>query len=153
MAASWASSPATRAAMRGNRRRDTTHELAVRRLVHATGLRYRVDAKPVASINRRADLIFTRPRIAIFLDGCFWHGCPRHLRLPVANAQYWSAKIASNVERDRETDERLEAMGWIVRRFWEHENPTQVASEIVALVRDPLCPSGAPAASHDTIHD
>ncbi|MCV7057759.1 very short patch repair endonuclease [Mycolicibacterium gilvum] len=121
--------------MQGNRRRDTSPELAVRRLVHAAGLRYRVDAKPVSTVNRRADLVFSRARVAVFLDGCFWHGCPRHLRLPAANAEYWSSKIEGNVRRDHETDEQLRERGWTVRRFWEHEDPTHVASEIVAAVR------------------
>ncbi len=80
--------------MRANRRRDTTPEMAIRRLAHAQGLRYRVDAKPLPELNRRADLVFTRVKVAVFIDGCYWHGCPAHGTSPKSHADYWSAKIA-----------------------------------------------------------
>ena len=133
MRASWASSAATRAAMQGNRSRDTAPELALRSAVHALGLRYRVAMRPIPSSRRSADLVFTAARVAVFLDGCFWHGCPDHHRPPVANAQYWAEKIARNRERDHETDQLLIETGWVVIRIWEHENP-QVASLRVAEV-------------------
>ncbi|MFD1574250.1 very short patch repair endonuclease [Agromyces cerinus subsp. nitratus] len=130
MADSWATSEGTRRSMLANKRRDTTTELAVRRLLHARGLRYRVDYAPVAELRRRADIVFTRARIAVFLDGCFWHGCPEHATHPKRNAEYWGPKLAANIERDRDTDRRLEEAGWRVLRFWEHEAPSAVADRI-----------------------
>lgn len=133
---SWASSDAARATMRGNVRRDTKPEVEVRRLLHAAGLRYRVDFPALASDRRRrADIVFTSRRIAVFIDGCFWHGCPQHFVAPKANSDYWGPKIARNRERDIDTTERLEADGWLVLRFWEHEAPSDVAARIEAVVR------------------
>lgn len=133
---SWASSSAARRVMRGNRRRDTSPELAVRRLVHAMGLRYRVDVQPLPSLRRRADLVFSRRRLAVFIDGCYWHGCDRHFVPPRTNATYWAAKVAANAARDRDTDATLRAAGWRVFRFWEHEDPEVVAEAIRAAARD-----------------
>lgn len=141
---SWASTPASRAVMRANRRKDTAPEMAVRRLVHAAGLRYLVDARPLAGLNRRADLVFTRLKVAVFIDGCYWHGCPVHGTAAKANAAYWSSKISGNVERDRATDARLAEAGWTVIRAWEHDDAGQVAATIVACVRGSTAePSGA----------
>ncbi|MFZ5869387.1 MAG: very short patch repair endonuclease [Actinomycetota bacterium] len=132
----WASSPAARRAMQGNRSRDTKPELAVRRLIHAAGLRYRVDVRPKRDLPRRADIMFTRQRIAVFIDGCYWHGCEQHVRVPSkANADYWNKKLARNVERDTETTALLEQAGWRVLRYWEHEAPESVAESIVRAVR------------------
>ena len=120
--------------MQANRARDTSPELAVRRLIHATGLRYRVDCAPLGG-RRRADVVFTRQRIAVYIDGCFWHGCPDHGTLPKANADYWLPKLRRNVERDRETDALLSEAGWVVLRFWEHEDAAATAATIVDRVR------------------
>ena len=130
-AASWASSLATRRSMVGNRSRDTAPELALRSALHALGLRFRVDARPVPAIPRRADVVLRGDRVAVFLDGCFWHGCPDHFRPPSTNAVYWTAKIAANRARDASTGALLEAAGWVVVRVWEHE-PTDVAARRVA---------------------
>ncbi|MEI7059388.1 very short patch repair endonuclease [Nocardioides sp. CCNWLW239] len=132
---SWASSSTVRATMRANRRRDTKPELAVRRLVHAAGLRYRVDARPLPLLNRRADLVFTRAKVAVMIDGCYWHGCPKHGIAARTNADYWSAKISRNVERDQETNALLRAAGWTVIRAWEHEDPALVCERIISQVR------------------
>jgi len=122
--------------MQGNRSRDTKPELAVRRLLHAAGLRYRVGVRPDPTFRRTADIVFTRSKIAVFVDGCFWHGCPEHGQSTTkSNSQYWSAKIARNKMRDVETSEHLEALGWSVMRFWEHEPPAHVAATIVEAVR------------------
>jgi DNA mismatch endonuclease (patch repair protein) len=131
---SWASSDAARAVMQGNKRRDTRPELVVRRLLHAAGLRYRVDFAPLGG-RRRADIVFTRKRIAIFIDGCFWHGCPIHATRPKVNADYWWPKLDRNKQRDHETTAALESAGWLVLRFWEHEAPTAVATTITRAVR------------------
>lgn len=101
MADSWASNDHTRRAMRGNKSRDTAPELAVRRLVHAMGLRYRVNARPLPNLRRTADLVFTKRRVAVFIDGCFWHACPTHHRRPAANAEYWIAKVERNRTRSQ----------------------------------------------------
>lgn len=131
---SWASSPAVRATMRGNRRRDTKPEMAVRRLVHAAGMRYRVDARPLPQLNRRADLVFMRAKVAVFIDGCYWHGCPEHGTAAKTNAGYWAPKIARNRERDVDTDAQLLAGGWAVVRAWEHDDPVRVVERIVNAV-------------------
>ena len=147
---SWASSENIRKTMLGNKRRDTKPELAVRRLLHARGLRYRVDLAPLKGFRRRADVVFTRRRIAIFIDGCFWHGCPLHYRVPGTNAGYWEPKIARNVERDAETTVALVAAGWTVLRFWEHQPPAEVAEQIMASVAasgDPQASARGPAGS------
>jgi len=131
----WASSLAARAVMRANRRRDTGPEMAVRRLVHAAGLRYRVDVKPLPDLNRRADLSFARAKVAVFIDGCYWHGCPDHGTTAKTNAAYWSPKIARTRERDVDTDRRLHDAGWTVVRAWEHEDPSTVATRVAAAVK------------------
>jgi DNA mismatch endonuclease (patch repair protein) len=120
--------------MRGNRSRDTRPELGVRRACHALGLRYRVCARPVRSVRRTADLVFGPARTAVFVDGCFWHGCPSHFRPPMTNRGYWAAKIAANRARDRQTDRLLAAAGWAVVRVWEHDDPAAAAARIAALV-------------------
>jgi DNA mismatch endonuclease (patch repair protein) len=120
--------------MRSNRRRDTAPELAVRRILHAKGLRYRVDFRVVRETRSRADIAFTGQRIAVFIDGCFWHSCPDHLHLPKANADYWAAKLARNVERDAEVTALLRDLGWTVLRSWEHEPAREAAERIIAAV-------------------
>ena len=120
--------------MLGNRSRDTQPELLVRRALHARGLRFRVDLRPEPTLRTRADIVFTRRRIAVYIDGCFWHGCPLHGTSPKANADYWTPKLARNVERDREATVALEALGWIVLRFWSHEPVDEVVARIAARV-------------------
>lgn len=134
------------------RRRDTKPEIDVRRLLHARGLRYRV-AYPVPGMARRSiDIAFTRAKIAVFLDGCFWHGCVDHGTRPRANTGWWDAKLQRNAARDSETNDVLRAAGWQVLRFWEHEAPEVVAARIVAAVgrrvevRAPLQRATAPRA-------
>lgn len=132
----WASSDATRRTMQGNRGRDAKAKLAVRRLVHGAGLRYRVNARPEPDLRRTADLLFTRARVVVFIDGCYWHGCPEHFTLPATNLDYWSTKIGGDTARDVETTTLLEGCGWLVLRFWEHEPPVAVAESIVKCVRE-----------------
>ncbi|WP_369962494.1 very short patch repair endonuclease [Leifsonia sp. EB34] len=128
---SWASSPAVRRSMLGNRRRDTGPELAVRRLLHAAGVRYRVDFRLAPPSRTCADIVFTRRRIAVFIDGCFWHSCPLHGTSPQKNSEYWLPKLKRNKERDLESTERLESAGWTVLRFWEHEDPATIAESVL----------------------
>lgn len=121
-----ASSADVRRRMQATPRRDTPCELAVRSAVHAMGLRFRVDW-PLRGTRRRADLAFVRSKVAVFVDGCFWHGCPEHGTWPKANAAWWRNKIEANVRRDRETDAQLKAAGWTVLRFWEHDQAQRAA--------------------------
>jgi DNA mismatch endonuclease (patch repair protein) len=120
--------------MLGNRSRDTGPELLVRRALHARGLRFRVDLRPEPTLRTRADIVFTRRRIAVYIDGCFWHVCPVHGTSPKANADYWTPKLARNVERDLESTAALESLGWIVLRFWSHEPVDDVVERIAARV-------------------
>ncbi|MGJ4844846.1 very short patch repair endonuclease [Leifsonia sp. Le1] len=133
---SWASSPGSRRSMKANRGRDTSPELAVRRLLHADGLRYRVDYAPIGG-RRRADIVFTRQKIAVFIDGCFWHGCPAHATRPKTNVDFWAPKLDRNIERDRETTMLLQQAGWTVLRFWEHEVSSDVARAVIEAARSP----------------
>jgi DNA mismatch endonuclease (patch repair protein) len=114
-------------------RSGTAPEMALRRLLHGQGLRYRVDYRfDIQGLRRRrADLAFTRRRVAVFVDGCFWHSCPQHATFPKANRDWWAAKLATNVARDRDTDERLAAEGWAVVRIWEHEDALAAADRVV----------------------
>ena len=112
------------------RTRDTDPEIALRRLLHRRGLRYRLDVRPLPTLRRRADIVFPRDRVAVFVDGCFWHGCPRHPSWPKTNAMWWREKIERNRERDRETSARLRAAGWTVVRVWEHEEASKAAERV-----------------------
>lgn len=132
--------------MSRQRTRDTEPEMLLRRELHRRGLRYRVDASLPGFPRRRADILFTRARIAVFVDGCFWHGCPEHKTAPATNGAWWAAKLARNIERDRETDAHLRSLGWTVLRVWEHEDITHAATDIEAIVRrGRLCPADSDA--------
>lgn len=125
-----ASSPAVAARMSRQSSRDTAQELAVRRLLHRSGLRYRLHV-PVPGMRRRTvDVVFGKLRIAVFFDGCFWHGCPDHATSPRSNAEWWRSKLDRNMERDRETTEHMLSEGWAVMRFWEHESADDIARRI-----------------------
>ncbi|MFY7064677.1 very short patch repair endonuclease [Nocardiopsis changdeensis] len=132
---SKASSREVRAVMLANRGRDTKPEMALRSLLHAKGLRYRVDASPLKGVRRRADVIFPKDKVAIFVDGCFWHGCSQHLRPAKKNAEAWAAKIEGNKVRDADTNELLRAAGWTVIRFWEHEDSKRAADTVEQVLR------------------
>jgi len=121
--------------MRAQRRKDTAAEMEVRQVLHRRGLRYRVGL-PVPGMARRSiDIAFTRARVAVFVDGCYWHRCPLHHVPAKHNSAWWAEKLESNVRRDRDTSEHLVNLGWVVRRFWEHQDPEFVAEEISATVR------------------
>lgn len=131
--------PADAAATRvgqGNRRTGTKPEVAVRSALHRLGLRFRKDS-PIHAGRRtvRPDVVFTKARVAVFVDGCFWHGCPDHQVVPKANPNYWGPKLRRNVERDRETDAALAESAWAVVRVWEHEDVDLAARRVARLVR------------------
>lgn len=123
--------------MRGNRKRDTRPEVDLRSALHRAGLRFRKDfaVRPDEGRVIRVDVAFPRARVAVFVDGCFWHGCPEHQVVPKSNPDYWIPKLRRNVERDREASAILAAAGWTVLRFWEHEDPAQAAAGIERIIR------------------
>ena len=116
-------------------RRDTRPELALRSELHRRGLRFRVDRTVVPKVRTRADLVFTRARVAVFVDGCFWHACPEHQTWPQANKEWWRQKLDNNVARDRRNNAALEAEGWTVIRVWEHETASIAADRIEDAVK------------------
>lgn len=117
--------------MRSQPRANTGPEVALRRELFARGLRYRIGTKVPGSNRRTIDIAFPRKRVAVFVDGCFWHRCPTHSTPVKRNGRWWSVKLAENVERDRSTTALLESQGWVVLRFWEHEDPRTAADVIV----------------------
>ena len=120
-----------------NRRVDTGPERALRSHVHRSGLRFRKDFRIRAGgVSVHADLAFPRAKVAVFVDGCFWHQCPEHLTTPKANAEFWAAKL-QNVERDRRVDRALAEAGWTVIRCWEHEEPIDVLPRILSALGRP----------------
>jgi DNA mismatch endonuclease (patch repair protein) len=121
--------------MRTNRHRDTAPERALRSKLHRTGLRFRVN-HPIAVAGRtvRPDIVFTRARLAVFIDGCFWHRCPNHATNPTANAAYWSAKLTANVERDRRITVAMRSEGWTVLRLWEHQSPEHGCHQVICAL-------------------
>ncbi|WP_196222659.1 very short patch repair endonuclease [Micromonospora sp. CP22] len=131
---SWASTIGVRKSMQANTGRDTKPELALRRAVHALGLRYYVNRRPIKTVRRTADLVFPKLKLAVFLDGCFWHGCPEHHTVARTNAEFWAQKVATNRRRDADTNERLKADGWTVVRIWEHEATAVAAARVAAAV-------------------
>ena len=128
------SSAAVSRRMRVTRRRDTPAELALRSELHRRGLRFRVDVSPIAKLRRRADIVFVRERVAVYVDGCFWHGCPEHGTWPKANADWWHAKLEANVKRDRSNDSELEDGGWVTVRVWEHEEVLEALQRVVSVL-------------------
>lgn len=134
--AKYQTSAGRRRNMQAIRRRDTKPELAVRSILHAGGLRYRCDLRvKVGARAVRPDIVFTRRRVAVLIDGCFWHACPEHGSAPRNNTEYWNPKLRRNQERDRENTEALEAAGWLVVRAWEHTPPSEIAARVRSAVR------------------
>jgi DNA mismatch endonuclease (patch repair protein) len=133
-AAPTATTPEVAYRMQQQQRKHTKCEVEFRKALHGLGLRYRVDAKPIPCFRRKADVVFRQPRIAVFVDGCFWHGCPTHFEVPHANDSWWALKIERNRARDRDTTAVLEQSGWTVLRFWEHEDLKQAARLVAELI-------------------
>ena len=124
------------------KRRDTAPEIRLRRALHAQGLRFRV-AFPVPGQRRRSiDIAFTRPKLAVFIDGCFWHGCPRHGTKPRSNSDWWVVKLAANQQRDADTDSVLMGLGWSVIRVWEHESVDEGAAKVLRALGRNSSPVG-----------
>lgn len=129
------SSPLAQKTMSAQRQADTKPEIAVRSALHRRGLRYRKHLAPLQGLRCKADVVFLRQQVAIFIDGCFWHGCTQHGTVPKANNRWWRQKIEGNQARDRRNDEVLEHAGWAVVRIWEHEDPEAAADRVMAVVR------------------
>lgn len=138
------SSPETSRRMAKVRQKGTDAEIALRRELYRRGLRYRIDYEVMKKPRRVADVAFLGLRIAIFVDGCFWHGCPEHATWPKQNAEFWRQKIEANRHRDAGTNSRLLDAGWTVLRFWEHESPIRAAETVaqtVAMAKAKRCTS------------
>ncbi|GCD99409.1 very short patch repair endonuclease [Embleya hyalina] len=121
---------ATRARMSRQRSKDTGVEVALRRVLHGMGLRYRVHRRPLKGVRREADVVFGPAKVAVYVDGCFWHGCPVHATWPKRNAEFWKTKIEGNRTRDADTDRRMAEAGWLVVRVWEHEDAAVAAARV-----------------------
>lgn len=116
--------------------RNTGIEMALRQVLHRAGFRYRVHRRPIKGVRREADLVFGPARVAVFVDGCFWHGCPEHATWPKNNADFWRDKIETNRRRDADTDARLQEAGWLPLRIWEHETVDVAADRVITAVRE-----------------
>ena len=125
-----------RARMRSQGRRDTKPELAIRRGLHALGHRFRVDHSPEPDLRCRGDIVFTRKQVVVFVDGCFWHGCPDHSTEPKNNSAWWREKLAANRSRDARNTIALEQRGWLVLRFWEHVDPADAVRAVAETLAD-----------------
>ncbi|MFD3680882.1 very short patch repair endonuclease [Streptomyces sp. NPDC058613] len=123
-----------RTRMSRQKSRDTAVELALRKALHASGARYRIHRRPVKGVRREADIVFGPARVAVFVDGCFWHGCPTHATWPKNNAAFWRTKIEGNRRRDADTDARLTEAGWLAVRVWEHENAAEAAARVLVVL-------------------
>ncbi|RSM83418.1 very short patch repair endonuclease [Amycolatopsis sp. WAC 01375] len=121
--------------MSKQRSRNTQIEVELRRALHAAGLRFRIHRRPLKGVRREADIVFGPTRVAVFVDGCFWHGCPEHATWPKTNADFWRTKIETNRRRDLDTDRKFAEAGWLVVRIWEHETVTAAATKIGETVR------------------
>lgn len=130
-----ASSPGVSRRMRGLPTKGTEPELALRGCLHRLGLRYRVQYRLPGLPRRTIDIAFPGKRVAIFVDGCFWHGCSEHRDIPKSNREWWLAKIENNKKRDVDTDRRLHELGWLSLRFWEHDNAQEAADRVAAIVQ------------------
>lgn len=137
-----ASSERVRNQMASQRTVDTEPEVALRRELHARGLRFRKNWKPEKDLRCTPDIAFTRARVLVFVDGCFWHSCPAHGGIPRANQEWWAAKLASNTMRDRRWDQELSQRGWLVVRVWEHEEADTAADRVVEFLNVAQRPSG-----------
>ena len=131
-----ASSPSALTRMKMQRQRDTYPEKQLRSMLHRMGFRYRTHLEPIRGLRIHADILFPRVKIALFVDGCFWHSCPEHGTLPKANREWWKHKLAINTERDERAEKTLRSQGWTVIRIWEHEDPEIASAAIAKTLRE-----------------
>jgi DNA mismatch endonuclease, patch repair protein len=131
-----ATSASTLRSMQANRGRNTSVELSLRRALHAKGLRFRIHRQAIPGLRCEPDILFPTPRVAVFVDGCWWHGCPEHWSPPNRNREWWTRKILLNTERDRRHDEILTAAGWCVVRIWEHQPVDEAVEHVQRVICD-----------------
>lgn len=131
-----ASSPQVRKVMQAIPSRDTTPEKTLRSLLHRMGLRFRKDVEPENSISCKVDIVFSKAKVCVFIDGCFWHGCPKHFHPPKTNTEWWLEKVQDNRERDERKSTLIEEHGWIVLRYWEHDIKGEDAINIAQAIND-----------------
>jgi DNA mismatch endonuclease (patch repair protein) len=125
--------------MQGVRRKDTGPEVSLRSALHRLGLRFRKDCRPLPALRCTADIVFRSRKVCVFVDGCFWHGCPQHCDAPKTNAPWWREKLALTIRRDRDRTRTLRDAGWTVIRLWEHdlaESHLDAAAELVRATVD-----------------
>jgi len=137
-----ASSATVRRIMQANTGVETRVERLLRSALHKNGLRFRKDTAPTMDVRCKADVVFVSAKICVFIDGCFWHGCPKHFRAPKANRAWWIEKVCDNQQRDRRQAAELRSQGWTVIRVWEHDveaRLSQVATRIQARVAHAIC--------------
>ena len=125
---------AVRARFKAQKTRDTTPEVLVRRLLHKAGARYRLEVRAENDLRTKPDIVFRGPRLAVYIDGCFWHGCPEHFIPPKNNAAWWQEKISANKTRDGRSRRALADRGWTVLSFWEHDDPSDVAQQVLSIL-------------------
>lgn len=130
------SSSAAKSRMEAAKPKNTLPEIKLQTALAELGINFETDVKPIEDLHRRADVLIREGKIAIFVDGCFWHGCPIHGTQAKANAEFWADKIKRNQERDLDTNEHLEAAGWTVIRIWEHEDPNDAAKQIADIIKE-----------------
>jgi DNA mismatch endonuclease, patch repair protein len=133
-----ASSPDVRRVMQAVMRSDTAAELLLRRRLHAAGLRFRKEVRPEPDVRCAADVVLRRQKVCIFIDGCFWHRCPVHFKVPRTNSAWWKEKIQATVDRDEKQQKLLESRGWTVLRFWEHGITPSTVDEAVQVIETAL---------------
>lgn len=129
---------AIRRRMQQQRRRDTALEVRIRKALHDAGFRFRVDYRPEKALRCRGDIVFTRRKVIVFVDGCFWHGCPIQATAPANNAEWWRKKLDNNIARDLRNTRALQDLGWIVVRIWEHEKTEEAVARVQAAVAGSL---------------
>jgi len=139
------SSPDASRRMANVRQKGTDAEVALRKEMHRIGLRYRVDYEVLRQPRRVADVAFPGRKVAVFVDGCFWHGCPEHATWPKQNANFWREKIEANRRRCADTNHRLRSLGWTVLRFWSHESPAEAARAVARVVAEADARSAVPS--------
>lgn len=130
-----ASSDQVRRVMQANVGRETAVEHLVRSYLHRAGLRFRKDVRPLPDLRCKADIVFRKAKVCVFIDGCFWHGCPNHFRTPASNTAWWDEKINANRDRDKRNNELLKRAGWMVVRLWEHELSEEMLARLAAVIR------------------
>jgi DNA mismatch endonuclease, patch repair protein len=132
MLMSWASSPGIRRSMQSNRPRNTLPEITLRSALHRSGLRFRKHVRPLPGLRCEVDIAFPKQKLAVFVDGCWWHSCPQHGMIPKTNVDFWTQKLQRTQERDLKNTLALEDSGWSVLRVWEHLGPEDAVNEIIS---------------------